>query len=231
MALTLDDQPLNSTDNPFVAVEFDIYKNHWDPPKEHVGVNINSMRSVNNLTWLADIPGGKVNEAFISYNSSTQSLSILFTGFVNSTTVQQHLNQIVDLRKYLPEWVTFGFSAATGNRSAIHKINSWSFSSNNYWDPPSEFSETPLSPSPSPSPSSSLNLKSRNNNTTKLAVGLGVRGFILICLFSLVLVGVWKNKRKMEEDDHEFDKHMRDDFERGTGLKKFSYADLASATN
>ncbi|KAI9071917.1 hypothetical protein K1719_046123 [Acacia pycnantha] len=218
MGLTLDDQMLNSTDNPFVAVEFDIYKNYWDPPKEHVGVNINSMRSVNNLTWLADINGGRTNEAFISYSSNTHNLSIIFTGFVNGNTVQQHLSEIVDLRKYLPEWVTFGFSAATGNASAIHKINSWSFESNNF----TEFSETPFSQSPIP--------KSRNN-MTKLVVGLGVGSFILTCVFSFVSVGLWKKKRKMEESEHEFDEHMRDSFGRGTGPKEYSYADLASATN
>ncbi|XP_028797284.1 L-type lectin-domain containing receptor kinase IX.1-like [Neltuma alba] len=229
MGLTLDDQPLNSTDNPFVAVEFDIYKNYWDPPKEHVGVNINSMRSVNNLTWLADINGGRTNEVFISYNSNTQNLSIVFTGFVNGTIVQQHLYQIVDMRKYLPEWVAFGFSAATGSTSAIHKINSWSFLSNNDdLNAPNEFSETPFNPSTSPSPSQSP--KSRNNRT-KLGVGLGVGGFILICVFSLAFVGLKKKKRKMEEDDHEFDEQMYDSFGRGIGPKEYSYADLASATN
>ena len=35
LGLTLDNQRLNSTDNPFVAVEFDIYKNPYDPPGEH----------------------------------------------------------------------------------------------------------------------------------------------------------------------------------------------------
>lgn len=55
VCLTLDNQRLNSTDNPFVAVEFDIYRNHWDPPLEHAGIDINSMLSVANVTWLADI--------------------------------------------------------------------------------------------------------------------------------------------------------------------------------
>ncbi|KAG8368536.1 hypothetical protein BUALT_Bualt15G0055800 [Buddleja alternifolia] len=38
---------LNSTnDNPFVAVEFDIFSNGWDPPGQHVGIDISSMISV-----------------------------------------------------------------------------------------------------------------------------------------------------------------------------------------
>nr|KYP61212.1 Lectin-domain containing receptor kinase A4.3 [Cajanus cajan] len=129
MGLTLDNQPLNSTQNPFVAVEFDIYQNGWDPPREHVGIDINSMRSVANVTWLADIKEGKLNEAWISYNSSSLNLSVVFTGFINDTIQQQHLSVILDLRLHLPELVTFGFSAATGNATAIHSLNSWDFSS------------------------------------------------------------------------------------------------------
>ena len=50
LGLTRNDQQLNTTDNHFVAVEFDIYKNYFDPPGEHVGIDINSMQSVNNIT-------------------------------------------------------------------------------------------------------------------------------------------------------------------------------------
>ncbi|MCI57304.1 L-type lectin-domain containing receptor kinase IX.1-like, partial [Trifolium medium] len=65
MGLTLDDHALNSTEtNPFVAVEFDIFKNSFDPPLEHAGIDINSMISVANVTWLADIKDGKLNEAW-----------------------------------------------------------------------------------------------------------------------------------------------------------------------
>lgn len=42
-------QALNTRKNRFVAVEFDTYRNDWDPRypiKDHVGININSMKSV-----------------------------------------------------------------------------------------------------------------------------------------------------------------------------------------
>jgi hypothetical protein len=53
LGLARDDQLLSSTDNPFVAVEFDIYSNQpWDSPGEHVGIDINSMKSVANVSWL-----------------------------------------------------------------------------------------------------------------------------------------------------------------------------------
>jgi hypothetical protein len=52
LGLLRNNQPLNTTDNQFVAVEFDIFQNVFDPPGEHVGIDINSMQSVNNITWL-----------------------------------------------------------------------------------------------------------------------------------------------------------------------------------
>ena len=55
MGLTEDDQQLNSNNNHFVAVEFDVFSDHssstWDPPGEHVGIDINSMKSAANVSW------------------------------------------------------------------------------------------------------------------------------------------------------------------------------------
>ncbi|KAK7400390.1 hypothetical protein VNO78_11596 [Psophocarpus tetragonolobus] len=125
LGLTLANQTLNSTHNPFVAVEFDIFRNGgWDSlnKSEHVGIDINSLRSVADVAWLADIKERKLNETWISYNSSSLNLTVVFTEFKNETIQLQHLSAIVDLRLYLPELVTFGFSAATGTLIAIHKI-------------------------------------------------------------------------------------------------------------
>uniref|UniRef100_A0A2N9FQJ2 Legume lectin domain-containing protein n=1 Tax=Fagus sylvatica TaxID=28930 RepID=A0A2N9FQJ2_FAGSY len=132
MGLARDDQAMNSVDNPFVAVEFDIYSNeYWDPPGEHVGIDINSMKSIANTSWYSNIAimKGKKNEAWIRYNSSSYNLSVVFTGFRYDVPIRQFLSANVDLSRYLPEWVTFGFSATTGNSSAIHTIYSWDFKS------------------------------------------------------------------------------------------------------
>ncbi|KAL3843801.1 hypothetical protein ACJIZ3_001204 [Penstemon smallii] len=132
MGLTADSDPLNSTNNPFVAVEFDTFTNFFDPPNEHVGIDINSMRSVANVTWWSSVSimEGRMVDVWISYDSQSNNLSVVFTGLVNRTYVRQRLSNVVDLRDHLPEYVTFGFSAATGSLSALHNIYSWSFSSN-----------------------------------------------------------------------------------------------------
>ncbi|KAJ7946800.1 Receptor lectin kinase, partial [Quillaja saponaria] len=227
MGLTPDDQPLNSTYNQFVAVEFDIYKNAWDPPNAHVGIDINSLKSAANLTWWANITTGKLNEAWISYNSSTLNLSVVFTGSSNNTTVHQHLFDIIDLRLYLPDRVTFGFSAATGNLSAIHSVHSWDFSStlditDNLTDTQNPVAGAPI-----------LNLapNKRRKNMVGLKVGLGIGGSVLACGLLLICFSLWKKLKKTDEDDHHgFDEFIDDDFERETGPKKYKYAELALAT-
>ncbi|KAH9657449.1 hypothetical protein KPL70_023087 [Citrus sinensis] len=126
--LTKDNEPLNSS-IPFVAVEFDVYVNSWDPTFSHVGIDINSVQSKKNVYWSSDVKSGRRNEAWISYNSSTHNLSVAFTGFRNNLVVMQGLDYQVDLRQHLPEFVTFGFSMATGVDFAIFSIYSWEFNS------------------------------------------------------------------------------------------------------
>ncbi|KAK2383412.1 L-type lectin-domain containing receptor kinase IX.1 [Trifolium repens] len=232
MGLTLDDQAMNSTEtNPFVAVEFDIYHNSFDPPHEHAGIDINSMRSVANVTWLADIQHGKLNDAWVSYNASSLNLSVVFTGFdnVTSTIVSQHLSSIVDLRLYLPEFVTIGFSAATGNSTAIHTLNSWDFSSNLEAEQDNNKTNTqdPVASSPSFNTTPTKTKKAK----TELALGLGIGGFVLIGVFGFISVFLWnKSMRGSEEEDGEFEEYMGEDFGRG-GPKKYAYVELAHAAN
>ncbi|KAJ4716755.1 Receptor lectin kinase [Melia azedarach] len=228
LGLTNDGESLNSTSNPFVAVEFDIYKNYWDPPGEHVGIDINSMRSRENLTWLADIKGGKRNEAWISYNSSTKNLSVAFTGFRDNSTVMQHLDFQVDLKLFLPEWVTFGFSAATGNASAIIRIYSWEFSSTLEVD--DNLTDIPESP-PSPNPISNRSRKRRSNKTT-LAVGLSLGGGVLVGALVLIVWIAGFGRKRNDGDNRGINEYIIDDeFERGAGPKKFLYKELARATD
>ncbi|XP_007042796.2 PREDICTED: L-type lectin-domain containing receptor kinase IX.1 [Theobroma cacao] len=220
LGLASDGMELNTTVNRFVAVEFDIYKNPWDPEHEHVGININSMKSMTNITWWGDIMAGKTNEAWISYDSSTQNLSVAFTGSRNNTKVMQHLNSIIDLRLYLPERVTFGFSAATGNASSLHQIPSWAFTSS------LEIDNNITDPEPN------LNRNRRGKNRTGLAVGLGVTGALVGGMVLVWLASLYRKKLgKDEEEGHVIDEDIEDEFERGTGPRKFSYNELAHATD
>ncbi|KAJ6751035.1 hypothetical protein OIU85_001558 [Salix viminalis] len=235
LGLLRNKQPLNTTDNQFVAVEFDIFQNDFDPPREHVGIDINSMKSVNNITWECDIRRGKTTEAWISYNSSTNNLSVSFTGYINNTNEKQFLSHIVSLRDILPERVTFGFSASTGDLYAIHTLRSWDFSSSLEIDAnvSNDGNVTnPLDP-PAASPPNNSTRRNQKKSRTGLAVGLGVGGGAIVvgaAMAGFVFMFMCRHEED-EEGDHVLEEYMDDEFERGTGPKKFSYQELARATN
>ena len=218
LGLTTQGQVWDSTSNPFVAVEFDIWSNvEMDPIGEHVGIDINSMKSKANVSWLCNIREGKKNEAWISYNSSSYNLSVVFTGFKNNDAINQTLSYIVDLRNFLPEWVTFGFSAATGeDRFATHNIYSWDFNSSLELD---NHIISPEGPNPA--------LSSKKRNTTRLAVAFSVGGFISVGGLAIIPFALWKKNRRHKEDDHALD----EEFKKGTGPRRFLYNELAHATN
>jgi hypothetical protein len=205
-----------------VAVEFDIFSNiPCDPPDVHVGIDINSMESVANLSWPGaniSIMEGRTNEARISYNSTSHNLSVLFTGPINNAIVWQSLSYNIDLRDPLPEWVTFGFSATTGLSAAMHTIRTWDFSST-------------LEDTVAGSPSSNPVPNQRKNNRLGLVVGLAVGGSFLFGGFALILFGFWKRNRSYTKEDLAFDRYMDDKFQREIGPKRFSFKELAHATN
>ncbi|XP_027338104.1 L-type lectin-domain containing receptor kinase IX.1-like [Abrus precatorius] len=200
-------QVLNSTPYSFVAVEFDTFKNSWDPDNPHVGVNFNSMMSNITAPWLIDMPANKVYDCSIDYNSSTYNLRVSFTGYHDSTgaVVENSISYKVDLRDHLPEWVMFGFSAATGSSFEVHVLKSWSFSS-------------------------SLQLSDATGGN-KLAVGLGIGIGLFVILLVLAGFLLWKRTRGITEEVLECDLNMDDEFQKGIGPKRFCYNELESATS
>ncbi|KAM6601343.1 hypothetical protein CsatA_020952 [Cannabis sativa] len=66
--------------NPIVAVEFDTFKNYWDPNSNHVGINVNSIVSnvhVSPKTKMTN--GSRVGNARISYNSTSKNLTVFLS--------------------------------------------------------------------------------------------------------------------------------------------------------
>ncbi|KAI3752988.1 hypothetical protein L2E82_25031 [Cichorium intybus] len=204
------DQVVNSTLNPFIAVEFDTYKNDWDPVGDHVGININSMVSVENVTWSSLVHNGQKNIARVSYNSSAKRLSVAFTGFDQTGVIfTQRLGKVVDLKRYLPEYVSIGFSASTGDYFEIHTLHSWEFNSSlpiyeERIDPiVSEISMNSSAPSPSvflrPVP------KSKGQSKVVLGIGLGLGLSVSGLIIGFFMFGTLKKRRiifqKKDEDE------------------------------
>ncbi|XVE66637.1 hypothetical protein DITRI_Ditri08aG0094200 [Diplodiscus trichospermus] len=218
IGLAIGNQIYNSTNNPFVAVEFDTYHNDWDPENDHVGIDINSLISISTVTWYSSVMDGKLMDAWIDYNSSSKILHVSFTGFKGNTTIQQNLQYPIDFRDYLSEWATFGFSSATGIYFELHTIHSWYFSSS-----------LQIAGNNSGS-SSSTNSHKKGNSNTGLVVGFTVGSCILLgglCLFFLFL----KKRKKGGKDELFATQSMTNEFERVTGAKNKTLDELVQATN
>ncbi|KAL7227541.1 hypothetical protein ACSBR1_022404 [Camellia fascicularis] len=229
MGLPINPQT-NKWTTPFVAVEFDTCPHNDRYPKEtHVGIDINSLTSNATQVWYNNITYGIENEAWISYDSSSQNLSVIFTGSINNQRIKSSLSYLVDLREYLSEWVTIGFSAATGRYFEKHTIKSWQFNSTLQID---------VSTEPDPGPALAPNtvipgLGKKMGAKTKKALVVRLIVGSLVFVGGLALVGFVMRKKSIakEEDKFAIEISMNNEFEAGTGPKKFSYGQLFRATN
>jgi hypothetical protein len=103
----------------------------------------------------------------------------------------------------------------------MHTICTWYFNST-LEDP---VTESTVAGSPSPAPNE------RKSNKLGLAVGLGVGGSFLFGGLALILFCMWKRGRSHTEEDLALDSCIDDEFQRKTGPKRFSFQELAHATN
>lgn len=202
----------DSSRNQIVMIEFDSFINpEWDPSYEHVGINNNSIASAVTTPWNASAHSGDNIDVWISYNSSTKNLSVHWSYKLTAKENVTSLSYPIDLAQVLPQWVTIGFTGATGVYGERTILNSWEFSS-------------------------SLEIKETSGNNpkkTRLIVGLTVSGGVLIAAFVVTFLGLTKLKRKRREKEKSTNLASinNDDLERGAGPRRFSYNHLASATN
>ncbi|KAF9678134.1 hypothetical protein SADUNF_Sadunf07G0003400 [Salix dunnii] len=203
---------MQSSLNQIVTVEFDSYSNDgWDPKVEHVGININNIRSAVYTPWNASFHSGDIAEAWITYNSTGRNLSVFWNYQTTSDPRENSsLFYIIDLNKFLPEWVTVGFSAATGSNVERHRLLSWEFNSS----------------------LSVTEKRGKSSKKTMIIIGVNVPVFILIAGSITAYVILWRRKQRMtRKRAAEKMTSINEDLERGAGLRRFSYDDLVSATN
>ncbi|KAH7661962.1 Non-specific serine/threonine protein kinase protein [Dioscorea alata] len=204
-----------SANSLLLAVEFDTYENSGiDPtytyPHSHIGIDINSTKSVKTAEWIGSFHTGDPLNATVSYSGDTMNLSV----FLTNHTMNLSISYVIDLRDILPENVYVGFSAATGTDIQIHSILAWDFNS------------TLMSKASTPAPPVSKKKRSKIG----LLVGLSVSAGVLVIAFGLLWF-VLLMKRPIETTGNDEDLAMDDEFERDKGPKKFLNSDLAKATN
>ncbi|KAL6512954.1 hypothetical protein OROHE_019744 [Orobanche hederae] len=202
----------DSAQTQIVSVEFDSFSDpDWDPPFEHVGINKNSISSSVTARWNAMLHSGIPADVWIVYNSTEKNLTVFWSycGARNSS-----LNYEIDLKEALPQWVTVGITAATGVEVERHTIQSWEFGS-------------------------TLDISEENENSS-VKIGLIVGLTLLGCsmtVFVVVIAFILSRKRRdwtrENRNNNEADnsRSINDDLGRGAGPRRFSYEELASATN
>ncbi|KAI9110425.1 hypothetical protein K1719_018585 [Acacia pycnantha] len=197
-------------EHPFVAVEFDTFPNVvlGDPPYDHVGINDKEMWSPYVTQWYTKNDGRKY-DADITYNTSSQQLTVRFTGFKDNVSIQQNYSKPIDLREYLPEQVQFGFSSSTGLQFELHTLCSWSFNSS----------------------AATLGIVVNKQDKSKkgLIIGLSMGSVVVIVGLCIAWFLIWKFNCRAEREGR-LDVSLDRDFE-SVGPKRFSYNELVRATN
>ncbi|KAJ1285686.1 hypothetical protein BS78_03G296200 [Paspalum vaginatum] len=198
---------------PVVAVEFDTYKNEWDPSGDHVGVDLGGIVSAATADCRTSMKDGRTAHARVAYDAGAGNLTVALSyGAARpNATDGVLLWYAVDLRDYLPDSVAIGFSAATGEAAELHQVLYWDFTST--VDPKEE--------------------------TVVLWVVLGLCGLLLVLVGAGVLwfARQWRKAGEFGDGDIEVDDvtggeydELADELVVESGPRRFRYAELAAAT-
>ncbi|XP_066356210.1 L-type lectin-domain containing receptor kinase IX.1-like [Miscanthus floridulus] len=227
-------------DGTIVAVEFDTFRNlaNDDISSSHVGIDVNSLNSTastDTTSRTRNLTSGYEMVATVKYENVTRLLAVQLT--IND--MSYYVNTTVDLKRYLPERVAVGFSAATGAGGEQHQVLSWTFTST--------LQEAPApapAPPPALTPGSSIQQPKKRSEGTLIIAVLVPLLFLLACAAAAALV--WQKRRRRrrssggigtsDDDDNDYQEqdNSRVELERGVaagGPRRYAYRDLAAATN
>ncbi|WVZ50396.1 hypothetical protein U9M48_001651 [Paspalum notatum var. saurae] len=170
----------------FVAVEFDTYHNVWDPPDNHIGIDVNTLISLNTTS----LPQGRSLSgtwtATIRFDITTTMLSASLRSNDNSSMEPVVVTQVLpDPRAILPREAAVGLSASTGFSKEINQILAWSFNS------------TIAAPSPP-----------HKGQKATIIVG-GVLALLLLVVVAWFVLSCWKWRSRHPD----FEKHKATRFE------------------
>ncbi|KAG8493212.1 hypothetical protein CXB51_010583 [Gossypium anomalum] len=207
----------NSADHIF-AVEFDTVKDleFGDINDNHVGVNVNSMKSIastsaayfleNGTKEELIIKSGEKIQAWVDYDSAKNQLDVKLS-LLSQKPRSSILSIDVNLSSILQDFMFVGFSASTGLLASSHYVLGWSFNMSG------EAQSLSLSSLPS------LPRPKQNHTVLILCVTFAVVVVIMLIVFiSFYLV------RKLKESD------IIEAFELEIAPHRFSYQELKKAT-
>ncbi|KAK9068483.1 hypothetical protein SSX86_012597 [Deinandra increscens subsp. villosa] len=232
-----------------IAVEFDTLMDveFNDINGNHLGVDIDSMVS----TQIADLDsvnvdlrsGDQVN-SWVEFNGSTRQLNVSVS-YSNIKPTSPVLSVLIDLNKYVNEFMFVGFSGSTQGSTEVHSVEWWTFTSSfddaSPHPPPPAATATftnPAADSVNSSPPPSIAPTESTRSTRKrskcknrfckegaaAAVGVVTAGAFILALCAIFLIWVYSKKFKRSKKPQPFASDII------KTPKEFSYKELKSAT-
>ncbi|KMT18374.1 hypothetical protein BVRB_2g025270 [Beta vulgaris subsp. vulgaris] len=215
---------LNSSDNGnltnhIFAVEFDEVQDFafGDIDDNHVGININSMISVNSTpagyyvdgnstAQYLNMKSGETILCWIDYDSNKHQLNVSLS-LSDKKPSRSLLSYDVDLSPYVNEFMYVGFSGSTGLLASSHYIMGWSFKMNGVAKP-LDLSSLPKLPR-----------DKKTNFGLIFGVSIGsVFAFFIVLGIAAYIVWLYKNRDVIES------------WELDVGPHRFPYQELKKAT-
>ncbi|XP_066325684.1 L-type lectin-domain containing receptor kinase IX.1-like [Miscanthus floridulus] len=225
----------------FVAVEFDTFNDTvaHDPNDtyDHVGIDVNSIRSVATQTLPSFTLVGNMSAEIRYHNLSSVLEMTLWLGDGRDTLPSYNISHKVDLKSALPEDVSVGFSASTSTSIELHQLHSWHFSSS--LEPKAtpillapQPAQRPPPPPPPPPPPMDVSGSGRAGVIAGASVGAAL---LLVLLVALAALLQRRRRRKQAQELEDILGGSDDDepimeIELGTGPRRFPYHKLVAAT-
>ncbi|KAL9262274.1 L-type lectin-domain containing receptor kinase IX.1-like protein [Drosera capensis] len=209
----------DTTKNQLLAVEFDTFMDAWDPSSYHLGIDVNSIVSVDYQDLLRNNYNPVNGELFITYSSTTKTLDVFLSYTGSEATRNVSLSYQIDLTTILPETVNVGLSAGTHWCPELHQVHSWNFSST--------LQRIEIS-APSPAPEPPINyVPTHKMPKLIIAMIVGVATATVVGAIAYYWFIHWRKRSATNYSDSDTD----EDYGTGTGPKKFLYEELKHATN
>ncbi|KAJ0897352.1 putative protein kinase RLK-Pelle-L-LEC family [Helianthus annuus] len=184
-----------NSSNHLFAIEFDTVQDFEfsDINDNHVGVNINHMKSVNSTKAGFFVDGnvtkqdlclhsGKKIQAWVDYDGENHQVDVYLSLFSNKPR-KPIMSVFVDLTPVFQEFMYVGFSSSTGVLASSHYVFGWSFNMSG--------NASSLNVDQFPEPV--LPLK-KNNNTKGFVFRFGTTLFLVFCIF-VIMGGVYIIKK------------------------------------
>lgn len=201
--------------NHIVAVVFDTFTNSKvGPLMPQVGIKKNSVHSVVSADWDAYSHAGETANVWITYNATTNNLSVFWTYDKNPVFKgKSSLSCPIDLKEVLSKRVTIGFSGTTCSKLKQHVIRSWDFQSN------SDSLEVSCS-----------RIRRFRTRFAAFVVGCSLSLIILVGIISWFVLKRRRNRNHRHGNDADSDSSISTNLERGALPRKFSYLELVAGT-